>query len=122
MVRSLSLCAALCLAACGGTQAPPPPVHNEAPPAPVVVVVEPPPPKSEMEVAFAKMEQFANEMCRCTDRTCADRVQASLTQWAQEMAKQDSEPTKPTEADMKRMTEVGQQYAECMTKAMTAPP
>ena len=121
MLHRLSLCAVLCVAACGGKAAPPPPVQNAAPAEPVAA--PPPPPKTETEIAMAQMESFATEMCTCTDKACADRVQADMTKWAQEMAaKPGAGEERPREQDMKRMTEMGQHYAECMTKAMTPPP
>ena len=121
MLHRLILCAALFLVACGGNSPPPPPVQNAAPADPVAT--PPPPPKTETETAMAKMESFATQMCTCTDKACADRVQEDMTKWAVEMAeKPPARDRKPSEADMKRMTDVGQHYAECMTKAMTPPP
>ncbi len=71
--------------------------------------------------AMAKMGEFADDMCKCKDKACADKVQEGMTKWSTDMAAKGGEKSteKPSEADMKKMTEVGQKYAECMTKAMT---
>lgn len=72
--------------------------------------------------AVAKMTEFKDQMCACKDKACADKVQESMTKWSQDMAAKagDKKEAKTDEATMKKMTEVGQQYGECMTKAMSA--
>ena len=72
--------------------------------------------------AVAKMTEFKDEMCKCKDKACADKVQESMTKWSTEMASKagDKKDQKADEATMKKMTEVGQAYGECMTKAMSA--
>lgn len=73
--------------------------------------------------ALAKMGEFAHSMCQCTDKACADAVQERMTKWATDAANNDEwSKQKPDEATMKKMTEVGQKYAECMTTAMAPPP
>lgn len=71
--------------------------------------------------AVAKMSEFKDEMCKCKDKACADKVQESMTKWSTEMAAKagDKKDQKADEATMKKMTEVGQAYGECMAKAMT---
>lgn len=71
--------------------------------------------------AMAKMEEFSTEMCKCKDKACADKVQEGMTKWSTDMAAKGGakKDEKPDEASMKKMTEIGQKYAECMTKAMT---
>ena len=71
---------------------------------------------------MAKMGGFADDMCKCKDKACADKVQEGMTKWSTDMAAKGGDKKadeKPDEAMMKKMTEVGQKYAECMTKAMT---
>ncbi len=72
--------------------------------------------------AVAKMTEFKDQMCACKDKACADKVQEGMTKWSQEMATKagDKKDQKADEATMKKMTEVGQAYGECMTKAMSA--
>lgn len=71
--------------------------------------------------AIRKMTKLTDQMCTCTDKACADRVQESMTAWSIDMASQagDVEGQRADEATMKKMTEVGQRYGECMTKAMS---
>jgi len=72
--------------------------------------------------AVAKMTEFKDDMCKCKDKACADKVQENMTKWSTDMAAKagDKKDQKADEATMKKMTEVGQQYGECMTKAMSA--
>ena len=78
------------------------------------------------EQAVAKMGEYADRMCACraNDKPCADAIQADMTRWAAEIAKTSSANQRPpSEATMRRLTEHGQRYSECMTKAMLpAPP
>lgn len=72
--------------------------------------------------AMAKMEEFSNDMCKCKDKGCADKVQEGMTKWSTDMAAKagdKKDPPKTDEATAKKMGEIGQKYAECMTKAMT---
>lgn len=122
MVRHLFVISVLALAACG-SKSPPPPVQNAAPAGPAEPVAAPAPaPKSEIEVAMARFQDLTDKMCGCSDKTCADGVQNEMTRWSEEMSKQGSEPPKPSEAEMKRMTDIGMKYADCMTRAMGATP
>ena len=77
---------------------------------------------SQVDIAMATMSEFADQMCGCTGKSCADRVQDRMTKWSTDMAAQGGEmkDEKPNAATMRKMTEVGQKYAECMTVAMTA--
>ncbi|MEJ7603329.1 MAG: hypothetical protein WKG01_35910 [Kofleriaceae bacterium] len=68
--------------------------------------------------ALAKMTEFKDKMCKCTDgdAECAKKVSDEMMKWGE------SQP-KPKEgvvakADPKA-EEVGKQMGECMTKAMT---
>jgi len=70
--------------------------------------------------AMAKMGEFKDQMCACKDKACADKVQESMNKWSAENAKNAGDkPEKPSDEDMKKMTEVGTKYGECMTKAMS---
>jgi hypothetical protein len=71
--------------------------------------------------AMAKMGEFKDQMCKCADKACADKVQASMTDWSASMAKKGGDKeAKPDEATMKKMTEIGEEYGKCMAKAMGA--
>ncbi len=73
--------------------------------------------------AMGKMVEFKDKMCGCADKKdkdCAQKVTDDMTKWAQDSAKTMDKNVKPTEADMKKMEEVGKQLGECTTKAMMA--
>ena len=73
--------------------------------------------------AMGKMVEFKDKMCGCADKKdkdCAQKVTDDMTKWAQDSAKTMDKNAKPSEADMKKMEEVGKQLGECTTKAMMA--
>ena len=71
--------------------------------------------------AMAKMSEFKDQMCKCTDKPCADKVQADMNKWSADNAKNAGDkPEKPSDEDMKKMQDVGTKYGECMAKAMSA--
>ncbi|HVK85598.1 MAG TPA: hypothetical protein VM513_15870 [Kofleriaceae bacterium] len=73
--------------------------------------------EAKVAEAMGKMKGFADAMCACKDTACATKVSDEMTAWSQTMAK-DAPDTKPTEAQMKEMTEVSTRMGECMQKAM----
>jgi hypothetical protein len=113
----------LVLFACGGKEAPPPVAPA---PAPVVVTPDAAPadaPKDEIEIAFEAMTAFRDEMCKCTDKVCADGVHERMTKWSTKMASEAGERAsrKVTDAELEQMTEIGRGYGECMVKAGSKP-
>ena len=69
--------------------------------------------------AMAKMGEFKDQMCACKDKKCADGVQDAMNKWSAENAKNAGDkPEKPDEETMKKMSEVGTKYGECMATAM----
>ena len=70
--------------------------------------------------AMAKMGEFKDKMCKCSDKACADGVQAEMTKWSSDMAGKAKKDEKVDEATMKKMTELGEEYGKCMAKAMGA--
>lgn len=69
--------------------------------------------------AMAKMTEFKDEMCKCTDAKCAQDVSDKMTKWSQEQSKTQKEPPKMNEADTKRAQEIGEQMGKCMQTAMS---
>ena len=72
---------------------------------------------------MAKMTEFQKQMCACTDKACADKVNEAYMKWGQDMAKEageNKEPPKMSEEDMKKNADVAKAYAECMMKASGA--
>ena len=66
-----------------------------------------------------KMGEFKDKMCGCADKKdadCAKKVTDEMSKWATENAGKADTSAKPTEEE----TKVGQQLAECTTKAMMA--
>jgi len=104
------------VAACGSTtQAPPPPISNVAAKSPVDVAVDAAP-MGGAEIN-AKMTQFTDEICKCTDRACTDRVTEEITQWEQE--KDDSAgEVKLTVGDIKQMLVINERLTKCVTAVM----
>ena len=79
-------------------------------------------PERQVRNVVATFRGFADRMCACKDKACADRVQNEMSTWSTEMARtMKVEKAKPDEALMKEMTELGTRYGECMTKVMSAP-
>jgi hypothetical protein len=71
--------------------------------------------------ALAKMTEFKDQMCKCTDKPCADKVMEAMTKWGADMAKEgNKEAAKPTEEDMKKSQAVSEEYSKCMQKAMAS--
>lgn len=71
-----------------------------------------------IEQTMAKMDEFATAMCKCTNKPCSDVVQEAMTRWSVDEAAKAQDRETPSPEAMKKMTEIGQKYAECMTKAM----
>lgn len=77
----------------------------------------------KIDEALAKMSEFADLMCQCKDKACADGVQERMNKWATDAAaNEDWSKHKPDEASMKKMSEYGEKYATCMTAVMAPPP
>lgn len=76
----------------------------------------------EVAEAMAVMNGFTDRMCGCNDKACADTVQDEMNAWSAAMAKTAGSQARPDEATMKKMTEIGVRYGECMAKAMQSSP
>jgi hypothetical protein len=71
--------------------------------------------------AIAKMSDFKDQMCKCADKACADKVTESMTKWGQDMAKEGGDKAAAvSEEDTKKMAAITEEMTKCMTKAMTA--
>jgi hypothetical protein len=71
--------------------------------------------------AIAKMTDFKDQMCKCADKACAEKVTEAMTKWGQEMAKEGGDKeAKISEDDTKKMASVTEEMTKCMTKAMMA--
>ena len=72
--------------------------------------------------AIAKMGEFRDQMCKCTDKACADKVAEAMTKWTQEFAKEGGgdKAAKPSEEDTKKTTQIMTEYTACQGKLMQA--
>lgn len=104
---------ALLIAACGGSQPPPTPVSNTAP-AHADAGVDAPP--AGMAAALIRMEQFADQICHCSDKTCLQREAEAMTKWGAEFAKIDQSHEKTTDEDTKRAEAISKRITECFAK------
>ena len=77
--------------------------------------------QTQLQVALAAMTRFKDEFCQCTTSACAQRVSDKMTKWSQEQAKIEHEPPKMTDEQSKLFTDLGEQMAKCMQKAMSVP-
>lgn len=68
-----------------------------------------------------RMEEFTEEMCACTDSQCASEVSGRMTKWATELQGELQDDARPDEAQIKRMTEISERMAKCLTGAMSGP-
>ncbi len=67
-----------------------------------------------------KFEQFTDQICRCTDKACADKITDEITRWSTEEAAIDADRhDAPDEATMKRMSTVAEKYTACLTKLLS---
>src|SRR2546423_981931 len=64
----------------------------------------------------AKMTEFKDAMCKCTDKACADKVQADMAKWSADNAKATAD--KPDEKAMADLGKINEDYGKCMAKAM----
>jgi hypothetical protein len=70
--------------------------------------------------AIAKMTEFRDAMCGCTDKACADRVTDDMAKWS--LANPHDSADKLDEADTRRLADISAAYAQCSAKATSAMP
>lgn len=72
---------------------------------------------------LAKLEDYKNQMCKCTDKACADKVMEDMTKWGTESAKTMDKDAKPSEDEMKKSQAISEELSKCMMKvSMPATP
>lgn len=69
--------------------------------------------------AMERFRALADEMCRCSDTSCATRVGDRMSSWASQAAPDAPRPSRLDEATARRMTEIARRYTRCLTRAMT---
>lgn len=81
----------------------------------------PAPERGLIAEAIAKLGELADDMCACSDRTCADAVSQEMTRWSSEMQmkmKGGDEKLEPTEEETQEAMKVGERLSKCMMTAM----
>lgn len=63
------------------------------------------------------LDSFSQAMCACKDKACADKVNADMTRWSQEMVRS-RERQNPDPDVAKESANIMTKYVECMTKLM----
>jgi hypothetical protein len=78
--------------------------------------------ETRIDNAIAVMQSFTAEMCQCTTSECAAKVSDEMVKWSQRMVKEVGGPItpKPTDEQIKLMTEIGERMGKCMQRAMGA--
>jgi len=105
------------LAACWRSS-PPPPAPPPTPEQPAARPQRIAPPRRSIDITFEAMERFTEDMCRCQDAPCAQRVSEDLSRWANDQSKSDADPPEMTAEDQARAMDIGQRMGTCMQNAM----
>lgn len=66
--------------------------------------------------------RYADRMCHCHDKACAERITLAMTKLGDAMAKTADRDLEPDEASAKRLAAIMTRYGDCMAKAMAAEP
>jgi len=74
---------------------------------------------SDVDRLFQAFEGFADDMCNCTDMTCARRVSDDMTKWSQEVAKISNEAPNLSDEENQRATAIAERFGKCMQNAMS---
>lgn len=111
--------AVVVLVACGGKEsAPTAPSSNVVAPVADAAVADASLP--ERDIVYAKLVGFRDQMCACTDKPCAEKVQQALARWSAEIASHPPDRQHPTEQELQEFEALGEAYGTCMAK-LTGP-
>jgi len=69
---------------------------------------------------IAKLAEFKDRMCACTDKTCAERVETDLTAFAADLAA-DHPPATPVQDAIDKVRQLERRYGDCAGKLTRAP-
>lgn len=74
----------------------------------------------DIDAAIKKMDVFADDMCRCRDKACAEKVTAAMVEYSELMQKKYEGKAQPRENDAQktRLESSMKRLTECTTKAM----
>ena len=71
--------------------------------------------EQERDEVIAKLNGFAQNICDCKDKECAKKVADTMTKWSVD---NNAQMPDATEAQTKKMAEIGMKYAACMDKLL----
>lgn len=78
--------------------------------------------KPEGGATIAKLEDIRDQMCKCTDKVCTDKVNEEYAKWGQDQAKaQSGDKPAPTADDSKKTATVMEDITKCTAKAIAGP-
>jgi outer membrane murein-binding lipoprotein Lpp len=79
-------------------------------------------PKLDQEAAAAKIADFANQVCACKTKACAQQVNAELEAWTRENAKllDEGESMKASVELQNRVVDDLNKFSRCLTTAIKA--
>lgn len=126
---------AIAMGACGGQAEPSPkgpplttgvPASRTAAPAEAPAAAEPL--RAAVKVSsiqsaddvLDRMAKLRDDMCRCTDKACADRVTADLTRFGNELTADTTPKFQVTDRDTQKLREITDKMTKCMMAAMTS--
>ena len=101
----------IALAACGATPQAPLSNHASAPTVDAGADAAP----VGVAATLAKLRQFSDDMCRCKDRDCADRVVDEMTSWAQDLASADQAHPRVNSAEDAEAKAATDRVSRCMS-------
>jgi hypothetical protein len=74
-------------------------------------------PKNGVSDSVAKMEGFRNAVCACNDAACVTKVTKDMQTWSLDLAKHGMDMANMDATAIKRMGDLGTEFAACATKA-----
>lgn len=75
--------------------------------------------QARTDALMREMAGFADKLCGCMTRKCADSVQDSMNTWSAALAKKETHKNKADEVAMMKLEGIGDRYGKCMLRAMT---
>ncbi|MGE0547314.1 MAG: hypothetical protein AB7O24_25870 [Kofleriaceae bacterium] len=114
------------MAACGGgassQPAPAQPAPAESAPALAPAADPTPTPITTIDGVIAKMRDYANQVCACSDEACFNTVQQDLKQWSDEIAgNAELRSSHPTEQQQAELNTIAKQLGDCAAKLLSKP-
>jgi hypothetical protein len=72
-----------------------------------------------VECLHTSLEYFANTMCSCTSKACAERTADETQKWGVELAKVAPKEQQPDPAAEKRSEEIMKRYSRCLNDRLS---